>query len=56
MTMVCAWCGVYAREERDDGRNNYTVCVYCGRSELRFVSDDRPVHTPVVPRRLKIAD
>lgn len=33
---VCAFCGVYDREERFDGHNDYTVCVRCGRSELRF--------------------
>jgi hypothetical protein len=38
--MVCAKCGVYAREARSDGWNDYTVCAYCGRSEFRFVDDD----------------
>ena len=42
MTAVCAWCDVYAREHReyvveDNGPHtiSYTICAYCGRSELR---------------------
>jgi len=39
---VCAWCDVYAREVRcmhDDGgrvTQRWTVCAYCGRTELRL--------------------
>jgi hypothetical protein len=34
---VCAWCRVNNREERNDGHNSYTVCAYCGSSELRWL-------------------
>ena len=39
---VCAWCDVYVRTPRcmydDEGRvmQEWTVCAYCGRSELRL--------------------
>jgi hypothetical protein len=40
MRMVCAWCDVYCREERRTVNEeamidvSWTVCAYCGRSEL----------------------
>jgi hypothetical protein len=40
--LVCAWCGVNCREQRnmrdEDGRviQSWTVCAYCGRTELIF--------------------
>ena len=54
MTMVCAWCDVYARVEReyrldlDDGPHTIssTVCAYCGRSELRFGTLGRQTPIP----------
>jgi len=39
---VCAWCDVYVRKVRcmydDEGRpfQQWTVCAYCGRRELRL--------------------
>jgi hypothetical protein len=42
MSMVCAWCDVYARVECNATDENgiiissWCVCAYCGRSELRF--------------------
>jgi len=47
MTFVCAWCGVYDREEVTDGVNAYTVCRRCGRSELVLVDREaRPQEVP----------
>jgi hypothetical protein len=64
MTMVCAWCDVDARVEREMRDANgvvfqtWTVCAYCGRSELRLgklgrrtpipqkATDDRPDGCP----------
>ena len=37
---VCPTCRVYCREERSDGCCHYTVCSYCGRSELLYVTAD----------------
>ncbi len=43
--MVCAWCNVYCREEREcrnaEGRlvSSYAVCAYCGRPELSFTGE-----------------
>jgi hypothetical protein len=43
--LVCAKCGVYCREVRvqtgEEGRvfQQWTVCAYCGRSELRIVPE-----------------
>jgi hypothetical protein len=54
MTMVCAWCDVYARvpcEMRDDrGRviMTWAKCAYCGRTELRLGKLGR--QTPI-PKR-----
>jgi hypothetical protein len=42
MSMVCAWCDMYARvsrEQRDDQERvicEWAECAYCGRTELRF--------------------
>jgi hypothetical protein len=49
---VCAWCDVDAREVRgrydDDGRviQQWTVCAYCGRTELRLRKLGRQTPVP----------
>jgi hypothetical protein len=51
---VCAWCDVYVRETRcmrdDEGRviQEWTVCAFCGRTELRLQKLGR--QTPI-PKR-----
>jgi hypothetical protein len=57
--LVCAWCDVYARVEReyrvdyDDGPHtiSYTVCAYCGRTELRRgkLGRQTPIPEPSTP-------
>ena len=48
MRMVCARCDVYCREERRTVNEeamidvSWTVCAYCGRSELVFKGDPEP--------------
>jgi len=43
LKMVCADCGVYCREEREDRDDEagihtcYTVCAVCGCSELKWI-------------------
>ena len=40
LELVCPNCRVYCREGRSDGWNVYTVCSYCGRSELVLIKED----------------
>jgi hypothetical protein len=53
---VCAWCDVYARELRqmhdDEGRviQVWTVCAYCGRTELRWQKLGRQTPIPPPPK------
>ncbi len=53
--VVCAWCDVWSRVERnqydDDGRAVVcgTVCAYCGRSEIRFGKLGRQTPIPAKP-------
>jgi Zn finger protein HypA/HybF involved in hydrogenase expression len=42
--LVCPTCGVYCRKEAFDGQNHYTVCAYCGRSELLIVTGREAVN------------
>jgi hypothetical protein len=49
---VCAWCDVWAREVRqiregDRVIQEWTVCAYCGRTELRLQKLGR--QTPIPP-------
>jgi hypothetical protein len=52
---VCAWCDVYNRVERnthdEHGRVicSWTVCAYCGRTELNMSKQGR--QTPIPKRR-----
>jgi hypothetical protein len=52
---VCAWCDVYNRELREVRDENgdlvqtWTVCAYCGRSELRLGRLGRQTPIPKPP-------
>jgi hypothetical protein len=46
MTLVCAWCDVYCRVECENEFQSWTVCAYCGRSELRLSKLGRQTPLP----------